>query len=421
MKLPFILALTASHIAAGSIGWLAFHSVSGLPEPSDDKVETPKPRETQRQILGAPTSPNPIFRATSSDFRDAWMQQLRQSGHPDIGLFLDWCEVDPEAAILGLQHIWAPEFQHNYLANATHGSLAATLAEPLVIHWQKFSQLPTSKLSYPLALSLRALAKEDPERSCDLLFMLPSEMRENVYGSLFKSIDVPRLMIMAEKIKSHEISTPEETNKMWYSLISAINQQSTVSETLDLSPAFNSDEAMATLGPILINKATRFDQWNALVSHPQLAKRNSPLRQGLEKSLHRTYQGRHSLLPALEACAKTDDWSLLENLPTPVIPSHLRVKKSPDEYLKWLSTHQDNSNQGTATRVAIRLAINASLRDTLNWISEQPAGRSRDLAHVEAVKAIARNKSQDSSLASQLAAAIQDKSLRAEADQVLTP
>ncbi|MGB1261029.1 MAG: hypothetical protein ACPG6P_13370, partial [Akkermansiaceae bacterium] len=367
-----------------------------------------------------PSSSNPIFRATSADFRALWLEQLRSSNGkgsrgPSINLFVDWCAKDPEGAVLGLQHIWVPNFQHNYLLNAVHGPSAASLAEPLVAHWEKLDHLNKDDINFALSRSLNALTKEDPDHALALLRSLPSEIRIDVDHDFFDGLKKSTLVSIMEKTATMEEVFPNERSLMWGGMLRSVSKTTSVTEMLSMAPLMKDADVERSLIKTIIGKASRFNQWGQVLADESISNPESSLRKILVENLVSGYEMRRDYMLVVLACEKEGDWSLLGELPTPKIQTSIIAQVSVTPYLEKLT--DENAHGGdVSTRVLAKLALNANRYATAKWLEEQEPSRNRDLARVEYIKMMAQStRPEDIKLVQAQLSKVEDLTLQAEA------
>ena len=248
-------------------GWLAAKSRKS-PGPT---VPTPAPAamvEKSSTSALAEASANPISRATRADFRAAWDELLRlprasndEPGWNSINLFIDWCAVDPEGAIQGLDRLYAPRFAHNYLNNAInhHG---AELAPALAKHCRSLERMPDYKVRGPLGRSMNALAKKDPEAAAALTSDLPPGVREDVYDSLFDQLDITSINRILNGLPSLSSATAGEKKKAWTEVAGAVDGADSQRGLWDWMAQAEDSVARQALAMAGMNKAYEAGDWS---------------------------------------------------------------------------------------------------------------------------------------------------------------
>ena len=267
MKPSTLALLLLSHGALVLLGgWLpGMKKEADLPEPTPAPVAVAK----KAPLAGsADTNPNPIFRATGADFSAAWNELMRlprgPSGEPggaSINFFIDWCAVDPEGAVQGLARLYAPQFQHNYLNNAStyHG---AELAPALAKHWRSLDRMEDYKVSFVLGRSLNGLAKKDPESAAVLTRDLPSGMREDVYSQLFDRQDLASIDRLLKAMPSMDSATSQEKTRLWTAVVSAVDTADSKLGLWDWMAKVTDPAARKVFASEGISKAYKAEDWS---------------------------------------------------------------------------------------------------------------------------------------------------------------
>lgn len=265
MKTGRKILLVLSHLALIAIGWAIGSALRPEPKTADPKLavrENPRPRVT------AQNEPNPILRARGADFKAAWDEMLRgdrsEKGELrgfSLSIFIDWCGVDPEGAVLGLSKLYAPRFGHNYLSNAVsqHG---ADLAPALVKHWKSLTLQKSYKLESMIGRSLRMLAQEDPAQAADLVAQLPPGIRTKIYGKVFENLERQELEALYSRIPNSDELGDRESKALWQSFARSLDRSAPKTGVAEWLAKTDDPQARRALVEVAVERSIRNENWD---------------------------------------------------------------------------------------------------------------------------------------------------------------
>lgn len=378
MKGGLFVLLVISHLAAGALGWMFWRGEEkeGAQEQGDApvRVEPSAKRATPE---------NPILRATSADFRGVWARALKEGKEPGTMLFIDWCERDPEAAILALREFYAPQMVSHYLRLAAT-YYAAEMAEPLVRHWRELKFVPENDLVQIVGWTLGTLAGKEPERATALLHQLPSGMRTESYDRFLSNLKKEQQEVaVRECLKLVPGYSRKEQEEFYRDLARGVRRAGVEEGCARWLPLVESEYGVQQLAGEFFRGAHRQQNWENFFE--TVNSLEGEQREWTEATIAQAgvnFGSPGGFVPFLAACETHGRWDLVERMVSthgeemPVDP--------PQEFLTWAMKLDPGAE--APFRQAVRYALRSDPSQALNWLRDQPPGTKRDQVVKEAME-----------------------------------